>query len=75
MRNTRKLLYSLYAAGVVAGASTLSGCYTRTIYVTPDGYPTYAPTHVPAPQPLTASEATSLSSGILMGIGQVLSVL
>ena len=45
MKNTKKLLYSLYAAGAVLGAAMLSGCcQTRYIYLNSDGTPAYVPT-------------------------------
>ena len=74
MQNTKKLLYSLYAAGAVLGASMLSGC-VRTVYVSPDGYPSYGPTYAPTYNPSTSntSNAGQAVSGVLMGIGQGLS--
>ena len=70
MKNTKKLLYSLYAAATVVGAATLSGCATRTVYVYPAGYPT-----TPTPTYVTPSSgcAPEIFTGILMGIGQGLS--
>lgn len=74
MKNTKKLLYSLYAAGAVLGASLLSGC-VRTVYVSPDGYPSYTPTYTPTYNTSSGgnSDAGQILSGILMGIGQGLS--
>ena len=72
MNNTKKLLYSLYAAGIVLGASALSGCSTtRTVYVYPDGTRMYAPT--PSSGYNNTSCGGEILSSILMGIGQGLS--
>ena len=70
MKKTRKLLYSLYAAGAVLGGSMLSGCVTRTVYVYPNGQPTYVPA---SSYNSGSSNAGEVFSGILMGIGQGLS--
>ena len=44
MKNTKKILYSLYAAGIVLGAAMLSGCcQTRYVYLNSDGTPAYIP--------------------------------
>ena len=77
MKNTKKTLYSLYAAGVVAGASMLSGCTTtRTVYVYPDGRQIYVPeqnsTNNSHFDENTAAGIGQILSGILMGIGQAL---
>ena len=78
MKKTRKLLYSLYAAGIVAGASALTGCVTRTVYVYPNGYQSYSaprprPTYTPPPvyRPIKSNggaNAGPVVSGVLQGL-------
>lgn len=65
MKNTKKLLYSLYAAGAVLGASLLSGCQTtRYVYLNADGTPAY----VPAPTNSGLSNFGRALGGICSGI-------
>ena len=77
MKNTKKTLYSLYAAGVIAGASMLSGCTsTRTVYVYPDGSRIYGPEQKSFGANYSDDDAavglSQIIPGILMGIGQAL---
>ncbi|MGN0920065.1 MAG: hypothetical protein ACI4OR_04865 [Alphaproteobacteria bacterium] len=72
MKNTKKLLYSLYGAGFVLGASALSGCcQTRYVYLNADGTPAYnTPTYTP-PQKQSSFGSTipsQIISGILQGL-------
>lgn len=78
MKNTKKLISSLYAVGAITGASILSGC-VRTVYVYPEGNPSYyAPTPSYTPSYNGGSynggnsDAGEILGGILMGIGQAL---
>ena len=68
MQNTKKILYSLYAAGTVLTASMLSGCTS-----------VYFPQSERQDSTTTQNEAGvrtgEILSGILMGIGQGLSAL
>jgi len=74
MKNTKKLLYSLYAAGAVLGASLLSGCQTtRYVYLNADGTPAYVPAPTPTSSVGSSHVTGSIISGILQGIGQGLS--
>ena len=83
MKNTKKLLCSLYVAGVVIGSSILSGCQTKPrtcyIYVNPEGIPVYSdgtPRIAPVRPQRTYrsnSAAGDVLPGILMGIGRGLS--
>ena len=78
MQNTKKLLYSLYAASAVLGASLLSGCQTtRYVYLNADGTPAYvpSPSYTPTSTQSFKSNAGSVISGILQGVGQGLSAL
>jgi len=68
MKNTKKLLYSLYAAGIVLGASVLSGCcQTRYVYLNADGTPAYTPTSA-TPVKSNSQIPGQVISGILQGL-------
>ena len=65
--NTKKLLYSLYAAGIVLGASVLSGCcQTRYVYLNADGTPAYTPT--PTSRTYNSDIPSSIISGVFQGL-------
>ena len=69
MKKTKKLLLSLYSAGVVLGASTTAGCVTRTVYVYPDSTTTYTPPQATTSTPSDdSSVALDIVAGVLMGL-------